>query len=263
MSHTFHPDVSVNSALVSHMTTQWGQFLDHDISRTPTEETEDCCLTPQAENCFPIVIPINDSFYSRLSSPQRCHKFSRSIAFCQELSPVREQMNAITAFIDASSVYGSDSEMSALLRSGVEGKLRVNSNVSAFDREMLPEVDGVLTAGDVRARDMPGLAAMHTLFLREHNRLASQIKERSPETLKDEEIFQLARRILIAEVQNIVYSEYLPVVLGETTMRKYDLNLPDGNGYTTYRNDVDPGIVNVFATAAYRFYIFVCCCIVN
>ena len=172
-------------------------------------------------------------------------------------------MNAITAFIDASSVYGSDSEMSALLRSGVEGKLRVNSNVSAFDREMLPEVDGVLTAGDVRARDMPGLAAMHTLFLREHNRLASQIKERSPETLKDEEIFQLARRILIAEVQNIVYSEYLPVVLGETTMRKYDLNLPDGNGYTTYRNDVDPGIVNVFATAAYRFYIFVCCCIVN
>ena len=240
------------------MTTQWGQFLDHDISRTPTEETEDCCLMPESENCFPIVIPRNDSFYSTLSTPQTCHKFSRSIAFCEDVSPVREQMNAITAFIDASSVYGSDSEMSTLLRSGTGGKLRVNSNSTAFDREMLPEIEGMLTAGDVRARDMPGLAAMHTLFLREHNRLADQIEERSLETLTDEDIFQLARRILVAEVQNIVYSEYLPAVLGETTMRKYGLNLPSNNGYTTYQNDVDPSIVNAFATAAYRFYVIGC-----
>jgi len=208
---------------------------------------------PEAENCFPIVIPRNDSFYSTLSIPQTCHKFSRSIAFCEDLYPVREQMNAITAFIDASSVYGSDSEMSTLLRSGTGGKLRVNSNSTAFDREMLPEIEGVLTAGDVRARDMPGLAAMHTLFLREHNRLADHIKKRSLDTLTDEHIFQLARRILVAEVQNIVYSEYLPAVLGEPTMRKYGLNLPSDNGYTTYQNDVDPSIVNAFATAAYRF----------
>ena len=93
VSHTFHPDVSVNSALVSHMTTQWGQFLDHDISRTPTEETEGCYLMPESENCFPIVIPRNDLFYLTLSTPQTCQKFSRSIAFCEDLSPVREQMN--------------------------------------------------------------------------------------------------------------------------------------------------------------------------
>jgi len=152
-------------------------------------------------------------------------------------------MNAITAFIDASSVYGSDNEMSTLLKSGSDGKLQVNSNSTAFDREMLPEVGGVLTAGDVRAREMPGLAAMHTLFLREHNRLADQIKERSLETLRDEDIFQLARRILVAEVQNIVYSEYLPAVLGEPTMRKYGLNLPTGNGYTTYQKCFVIGLV--------------------
>jgi hypothetical protein len=32
--------------------------------------------------------------------------------------------------------------------------------------------------------------------------------------LEDEAAFQLARKILIAELQNIVYTEYLPLVLG-------------------------------------------------
>ena len=81
-------------------------------------------------------------------------------------------MNGITAFVDASNVYGSSDEITALLRSGVDGKLLVNTNTTEYDKEMLPEIEGVLTAGDVRATEMPGLATMHTLFLREHNRLA-------------------------------------------------------------------------------------------
>ena len=54
---------------------------------------------------------------------------------------------------------------------------------------------------------VPGLAAMHTLFLREPNRLAEAIQTASAQELDDEEIFQSARRILIAEMQNIVHSE--------------------------------------------------------
>ena len=67
----------------------------------------------------------------------------------------------------------------------------------------------MLQAGDVRALEMPGLASLHTLWMREHNRLASQIRNLSSD-LTDEEIFQIARKILIGEMQNIVYDEYLP-----------------------------------------------------
>ena len=72
---------------------------------------------------------------------------------------------------------------------------------------------------------MPGLASLHTLWMREHNRIASEITNLRSD-LTDEEIFQIARKILIGEMQNIVYGEYLPVVLGEDAMRKYKVSLP-------------------------------------
>ena len=100
---------------------------------------------------------------------------------------------------------------------------------------------------------MPGLASVHTLWLREHNRLATEISTNSP-AMGDEEIFQTARRILIAEMQNIVYDEYLPVVLGEKTMDDYKISLSSRHDKTTeYDDELDPSITNSFATAAYRF----------
>merc|ERR1712223_1799463 len=110
VSLAFHPDVPINSGVVTHMVTQLGQFLDHDITLTPEEEADDCCQHPEEESCFPIALPQNDAFYSTISVPQTCLEFSRSTAFCEELSTVREQINGITAFVDASNVYGSNDE---------------------------------------------------------------------------------------------------------------------------------------------------------
>ena len=45
-------------------------------------------------------------------------------------------------------------------------------------------------AGDERALDMPGLATIHTLFLREHNRIARQLTGRG---LSPERIYQVTR----------------------------------------------------------------------
>ena len=117
--------------------------------------------------------------------------------------------------MDASNVYSSDAESLDDLRVlDGSGKLKTGEN------ELLPVDPGTLQefAGDVRAREMPGLAAMHTLFVREHNRVCDLIAAKVPN--EDEEYyFENARRIVIAEMQNIVYGEYLPVVLGEEAMR--------------------------------------------
>ena len=61
---------------------------------------------------------------------------------------------------------------------------------------------------------------------------------------------QEARRILIAQMQNFVYSEFLPALLSEKCLEKHDLKL----GFDSqYQDDVDPTTRNEFATAAFRF----------
>ena len=51
-------------------------------------------------------------------------------------------------------------------------------------------------------------------------------------------------------MQNIVYGEYLPTVLGVDFMRRYDLIVKEN---TDYDPNADPSIFNAFATAAFRF----------
>ena len=199
----------------------------------------------------------NDDFFSGKSS---CHPFTRSEAICTE-DGSREQFNAITSFIDASNIYGSDNETAQKLRSKIDGQLLTHDlgpvlptrGQSHFDSNPLHgEHPEDLVAGDVRALEQPGLASMHSLFVNEHNRIAKMIKENKPE-LQDESIYQLARKLVGAEIQNIAYSEFLPVVLGNDIMEKYKLNLPK-NIYesTVYKPSVDATIANEFATVAYR-----------
>ena len=81
--------------------------------------------------------------------------------------------------------------------------------------------------------------------------LYTEIQE-SNEGLNDEEVFQEARRYVIAELQNIVYNEFLPTVLGGSLIHNYKLKLE--NDETTFYNDtVNPSISNEFATFAFRF----------
>ena len=60
--------------------------------------------------------------------------------------------------------------------------------------------------------------------------------------------FQL--RIVGAEMQHIVYGQFLTQVIGDAAMNTYDLNIDQPS---TYKSNVDPSITNAFATAAFRF----------
>ena len=83
-------------------------------------------------------------------------------------------------------------------------------------------------AGDTRASEQPGLAALHTLMMWEHNRVAGELK-RLNKHWSDEQLFQNARRIVSAINQHVTYNEWLPRVLGWNAINLYELNLlPEG-----------------------------------
>ena len=90
-----------------------------------------------------------------------------------------EQFNGITAFVDASNVYASNPTDSHLLRNQgglVSGSLKVTKRK---DGNLLPKIgenNPDFRAGDFRAREMPGLLSMHTIWVREHNRIGKKRK---------------------------------------------------------------------------------------
>lgn len=65
---------------------------------------------------------------------------------------------------------------------------------------------------------------MHTLWAREHNRIAHALGQINPHW-DDETVFQESRRIVIAEIQHITYNEFLPTLLGKGVMEKFGLLL--------------------------------------
>lgn len=107
-------------------------------------------------------------------------------------------------------------------------------------------------AGDERSNEQPGLTVLHTILLREHNRLAGQL-HRINNFWTDEQLYQEARRILIAKLQHVIFNEWLPVVLGCETMAKHGL-MPRKSGYEeNYDDSCDPSISQEMSTAAFRF----------
>lgn len=215
---------------------QWGQFIDHDIDISDG-------ATP--EELVPISIPTGDPQFDPDNTGNQVMNFNRSIY--EASSNPRQQINEITGWIDASNVYGSDQERATELRKmNGSGKLKTSKKgLLPFNTAGLSNAGGssdkLFLAGDVRANEQIGLTTVHTLFVREHNRIAKQIKQKN-QHLSGDEIYQRARRIVAAQMQIITYKEFLPVLLGKNALSKYK----------GYNSDVDARIANEFSAGAYR-----------
>ncbi len=219
----------------------WAQFLDHDMTFTKGSRTEPANIS---------LPPDEPSFTTDIM-------FNRSAIFPGTgIFNPREQENELTAWIDASQVYGSDIDRAKWLRTFTDGKLKTsNGNLLPFNTlngekngvidPNAPEMDNLdggqtphFVAGDVRASEQPGLTTLHTLFVREHNRICEELTLAGYQN--DEEIYQVARKQVGALMQSITYEQFLPALGVQLS------------AYTGYDNQVDPDIFNLFATAAYR-----------
>ncbi|KAI6185441.1 Leucine-rich repeat and Immunoglobulin I-set and heme peroxidase domain containing protein [Aphelenchoides besseyi] len=217
------------------MLMQWGQRRLCHVRRSPAVQFA-IELVRTLLPCFNIPLPEDDP--RRKTQKYPCIEVERSAAICGsgETSPIfrqvtyREQTNIITSFIDASNVYGS-TEVDALdLRDlfGDHGLLRFDI-VAPSQKPYMPfEKDSAMEcrrnvsldnpircflAGDGRANEQIALTAMHTIWFREHNRIAAKLLEMNADW-DGERIYQEARKIIGAMMQKITYSDWLPKVLG-------------------------------------------------
>ena len=109
---------------------------------------------------------------------------------------------------------------------------------------------GCFYGPDNRAFQTPSVTVIYMMWLREHNRIATELKEYNSHW-SDETLFQEARRIIIAVYQNTIYSRLLPRYVGADLMKTFKLNsLKAGHGYF-YNDRLYANIYNEFATAAF------------
>ncbi|HHB52823.1 MAG TPA: peroxidase, partial [Saprospiraceae bacterium] len=248
----FNHDGLIPDALtISDYAFVWGQFIDHNITLVLDSESD----------YYPIPVPGGDPYFDPFNVGT-----AQVPVFRSESDPTtgtnpenpREFPNAISSFIDGSGVYGSTQARADWLRTFENGRLRMSSGQllpyntvtgelgSPIDPNAPvmamanPNITKWFVAGDVRANENALLTAMHTLFVREHNRLCEVIKTENP-SWNDEQIYQRARKIVGAEIEAIVYEEWLPTM---------GVNMV---AYTGYDPVMEPGIMNVFSVAAYRY----------
>ncbi|MGB5634007.1 MAG: peroxidase family protein [Waterburya sp.] len=231
----------------------WGQFIDHDLVSTQRQQAEE---PNQQFESLNISIPEGDPIYQ----PGSIIPVTRSVFnpdTGNSSDNPRQQINNVSAWLDGSMIYGSDVERSNWLRTFEGGQLKVSSHETGDflpivgDDPNAPNMDGmgnnpeIFVTGDTRANVNTGLLSFHTLFLREHNRIAQLIDTTHTDLPvnpieRDEEIYQRTRKIVGAEIQSITYNEFLPA-LGVTL-----------DPYTGYNPEVDASISNEFATVGYR-----------
>ncbi len=210
-----------NTEGLSGMMYAWGQFIDHDINLTLSDDVTHIDVT----------VPAGD--------PTLSGSISMTRSVIDPLTGVAGSpaatTNNVTGWIDGSMVYGSDATTAASLR-GAGGYLLTSEGNN------LPIVDGAYVAGDIRVQENPDLTALQTIFLREHNRQVDKLKVAHPDWT-DDQLYEQARAVVTAEIAHITYTEFLPHLLGSNAITPY----------RGYQAGVDASLTEEFAGAAFRF----------
>ena len=256
-------DLPIQSTALTHLVMTWGQFIDHDLDLFAEFETEVCEETCDIEEynqiCYPINVSPRDSVFGR-KGPNRgeCLPLTRSVGTCEseDFDIARQQINQLTHFVDGSMVYGSTQEVADRLRlftggllkqGGVTGTQKGNLPFKSLtDNELSDSGVPNFDAGDVRVNENVPLTIMHTIWVRQHNYIVTELAKLNP-CWDDERLYQEGRKIVGAIIQIVTYKEFLPLIFGEEGFNTFI------GSYPGYSPNTDATIPNSFATAAFRF----------
>ena len=156
----------------------------------------------------------------------------------------RENANMATTWMDASPLYGNTEEVAKKLRSFQGGKL-LSQNLTTRGRnasaQYLPlntmnvptrtrpgvDTNTLFAGGDPRTNEDWVMLTVHSLFLREHNRLCDILAEQNP-TYDDEQLFQTVRLAISTKLQLIANSYQMAYWTD-------DMPWPRDDGYPLFR----------------------------
>jgi len=186
ISRNLNNDNSQTTGVCTHIWAVFSQCLTHDITRTSITNnhgSEPSCSSCTEKSDDYISIPIFGDDPMRVT----CLPFVRSSApFSLDCSSSqRQQLNLVTSFIDASNVYESSKNASDSLTFSNEELL--TSDVIKEKRPYPPKAKAVCSldttdktlkcfnGGDAQVSENLGLTKIHSLFVREHNRIAQKL----------------------------------------------------------------------------------------
>ena len=242
----------------------FGQFINHDkewsFTRAGNNESDFYTLP---------ILETTDVLYNA-SATNNYLRIGRSVLGQGKLDkhgPVEPQLiNHQTSWFDLSQLYGNSDADFAAMRDTTGGKLKT-STYTVFAGPVpfvlpnqlpskavtgLPIVtaltvadSSILTAGDGRVNENVGLALVTTVFLREHNRIAAALAAAHP-TWSNDDLFQNARRLNIAQYQKIITKEYLPVIASAPHLDVF-------GRYKGYKRNTEGATAVEFSVAAFRY----------
>jgi peroxidase len=195
----------------------FGQFVDHDL---------DLESTPANSAAINITVPPDDPFFP----PSTTINMTRD-ARSRRTNTI---INTVAGYLDLSQVYGSTPSVADSLRNP-DGSMMTSDSGQA-----LPVVNDVFVAGDPRVMENPELTAVDVLFVREHNWWVATLSHEHP-GWSGQQLYDIAKAITTAEYQQIIYKEFLPVLIGNAI-----------RPYRGYNPAVAAQVTQEFSTAAFR-----------
>eukprot|EP00111_Clytia_hemisphaerica_P024273 TCONS_00071582-protein len=247
----------------------FAQFVDHDMTDVEMQVCKykkygscDNIAESFKYPCLPILFNNNNL---NDNSKKDCTPFHQSVSMCKidenNVDEVREVPNRVSSFLDGSQIYGAEADLADALRS-TEDRAKMNLTCDGLLPVMLipgvsacsflQNIDGLKKrstcrvlggcsfVGDPRGDDNIPLHTMHTLWLRNHNKIVDGLRAQNPNMYTHEALYQTARKINTGIWAHLAFDEYLPDLV----------KLPV---YTEYKANTDPSIINAFNTAAFRY----------